>query len=65
MLASAEVLDMEMLELTDLLQPLVKPVKPNNDHDQVDGLKIRDNWEEVNDELLIGLERFHVDAGRN
>jgi len=48
---------------TYFFQTLLKPVESHNNHQDIDGVQVCDDRNEVYEQLLVGFEFAHIDPG--
>jgi hypothetical protein len=48
--------------VTGLFQPLLKPVESHENHQDIDKTQVGNNWNEVDEQLLVGLQVLHINT---
>lgn len=50
---------------TYLFEPFLKPEQADNYHQNIDKSKVRDDWDKVDEELLVKLHVLNIDSKNN
>lgn len=49
-------------EHTEVFESFAEPSQPDNNYNDIDKAQIRDDGSDVDEDLLVSLERLHIDT---